>query len=163
MIIMPLPVNRIMQTIDALVEATSGSIAGACATASLYPLDVLLVRFQAASAVCEGLTPHLLRGSPAPGVADVIVQTIKDKGGILRAMYSGLEIKLIEVIIRNFVYFYWCVVFLMMCMISRVVISALFLTVNKNIFQSSCLLRLIVPGSISTLYSQPPSLIGTGL
>lgn len=102
-------IEKTLQILESLVEATSGAIAGACSTTILYPFDVLLVRYQTAS--CSGIprsdstvfTPR----APTPGVLDIITRTLEERGGILKAMYGGMEVKLVEVLIRNFVYFYW--------------------------------------------------------
>lgn len=108
--------NRPFKNLDSLSEALSASIAGACATAILYPLDVLLVRYQAARRLppqhvddSDAVIGVPRAGAPVPGILDVINSTLQEKGEVLRAMYHGVEFKLVEVSVRNFVYFFWSV------------------------------------------------------
>lgn len=77
-------------------NATSGGIAAAAAAGAVYPLDTLLVRFQAAFSKRHGRQP----------LSRIFADALRHRDGFL-GLYKGVCFKMLEALIRNFVYFYW--------------------------------------------------------
>eukprot|EP00923_Selenidium_pygospionis_P053061 GHVN01091895.1.p1 GENE.GHVN01091895.1~~GHVN01091895.1.p1 ORF type:complete len:286 (+),score=24.71 GHVN01091895.1:119-976(+) len=78
------------------INATSGGISAAAATGAIYPLDTLVVRYQAAISKRHGQQT----------VSGILAEALRQPNGVL-GLYKGMSFKMVEQLIRNFVYFYW--------------------------------------------------------
>lgn len=78
---------------ESLINATAGGVAAVCSTTVLYPLDVILVRYQTASGETDKTS-----------LSDVLMDALR-RGPL--SVYRGLEVKMLESLVKNFVYFYW--------------------------------------------------------
>eukprot|EP01068_Selenidium_serpulae_P017914 Selendium_serpulae@DN6418_c0_g2_i3.p1 len=79
-----------------VISAVSGGVAAGAATAAVYPLDTIVVRFQ--SAVSKRHGRQRLR--------QVLADALRHQDGIL-GLYKGMNFKIVEAFLRSFVYFYW--------------------------------------------------------
>ncbi|CEL99534.1 unnamed protein product [Vitrella brassicaformis CCMP3155] len=80
---------------DALISATSGGVAAVCSCVALYPVDVILVRYQTRLKEVGGRSGEIF---------DVVRDALQ-RGA--PSLYRGVDIKMLEALVRNFVYFYW--------------------------------------------------------
>lgn len=118
---------------EVLAEATSAAVAAATSALVVYPLDTVLVRFQATSKrkladpYADASSHGLWHRDLVNIVLDLIREpkTAKSVGGSLKASstdadeviskvlaavrkaYKGVGVKVVEAVVRNFVYFIW--------------------------------------------------------
>ncbi|PHJ24805.1 carrier superfamily protein [Cystoisospora suis] len=118
---------------EVLAEATSAAVAAATSAVVVYPLDTVLVRFQATSKrkladpYADASSHGLWHRDLVNIVLDLVREpkTAKSVGGSLKASsadadeviskvlaairkaYKGVGVKVVEAVVRNFVYFIW--------------------------------------------------------